>query len=84
MEKGFSRTEIILDPTANEEDKIGECEIRAKLLIAYMPSMNEVTQIHHIGEIEYSKMQEGIELCLDACTKVYMMMRSTLQARRGI
>jgi len=81
---GFSRTEIILDPTANEEDKIGECEIRAKLLIAYMPSMNEVTQIHHIGEIEYSKMQEGIELCLDACTKVYMMMRSTLQARRGI
>jgi len=59
MEKGFSRTEIILDPTANEEDKIGECEIRAKLLIAYMPSMNEVTQIHHIGEIEYSKMQEA-------------------------
>ncbi len=44
---------VILDPVVQEE-KLSS----AGITIAYMPSLNEVTQLFQWGEVEYSKIQE--------------------------
>lgn len=43
----------MLDPTEEEENNS-----TGRVVIAYMPSLNEVTQLFQFGEIEYSKVQE--------------------------
>ena len=44
---------LVLDPTANEES-----QQTAIVTVAFMPSLNEVTQLFQDGELEYTKMQE--------------------------
>jgi exosome complex component MTR3 len=45
------------------------------IIIAHMPSLNEVTQLWQTGDIDFEKAQEGIEMTLDGCSKIYAMMR---------
>ena len=74
---------LVLDPTSAEEKAQ-----TALVTVAFMPSLNEVTQLYQDGEIEYSKMQEvgawenltlkAVEMCVDGCAKLHQLMRSTL------
>lgn len=56
--------EILLDPTAEEEKN------NAHLVIAYMPSLNEITQVFQSGQLQKDKTQQAIDMCLDGCIKI--------------
>jgi len=64
---------VVLDPSAEEEKSQ-----QAALLLARMPSLNEVTQILMVGEVEQQAVAEGVELCTDGCDKLYAILRDTL------
>jgi len=68
---------IILDPTDSEESKS-----TASILVAHMPSLNEVTQLFECGQVEFSKAQEAVDLCIDGCAKLYSMMRQTIMPKQ--
>lgn len=49
------------------------------LLVAFMPSRNEVTQFHLTGEWTTSRASDALEACLDACRKLVSIMRACLK-----
>ncbi|GAX75191.1 hypothetical protein CEUSTIGMA_g2635.t1 [Chlamydomonas eustigma] len=64
---------IYLDPTAAEEE--GK---EASLLLAYMPSLSEVTQLDIQGCWGDSELKETIELCMGACVQLKTSMQDAL------
>ncbi|ELR23015.1 3' exoribonuclease family, domain 1 domain containing protein [Acanthamoeba castellanii str. Neff] len=70
---GVVDSHILLDPSIAEEKAA-----QSNLMVAIMPSANEITQMLQTGEIEHTKAPEAIELCLDGCSKIYQMMRQNL------
>ncbi|EGG23686.1 hypothetical protein DFA_05820 [Cavenderia fasciculata] len=69
------QSSILLDPTLQEEeskDSLG-CVVVAK-----MPSLNEITQIIQTGELSYNNTIDGIDLCIDGCDKIYSIMKQNL------
>ncbi|KAI8842983.1 ribosomal protein S5 domain 2-type protein [Chytridium lagenaria] len=71
--KALQDRTLALDCTSNEEEfQIGS------LVIAYMPSMREVTHMVHSGEIAISSLTEAMDLCLDGCSKIHDALRETL------
>lgn len=67
-------TNIVIDPTAEEE----ACQ-DGSLMIACMPSRHEITQLTVTGEWSTAKVNEAMELCLEACSKFAILMRSCLK-----
>ncbi|WOK97581.1 exosome complex component RRP41-like [Canna indica] len=65
---------IVIDPTSEEE----ACQ-DGNLMITCMPARNEVTQVTLTGEWSTAKINEAMELCLDACSKLAEIMRSCLK-----
>ncbi|KAL5998619.1 hypothetical protein ACLOJK_009562 [Asimina triloba] len=65
---------LVIDPTLEEENFQD-----GSLMIACMPSRNEVTQLTLTGEWSTPKIHEAMELCLDACLKLGNIMRSCLK-----
>ncbi|XP_057955122.1 exosome complex component RRP41-like [Malania oleifera] len=65
---------IVIDPIAEEESYQD-----GSLMIACMPSRNEVTQLTITGEWSTPKINEAMELCLEACSKLAKIMRSCLK-----
>ncbi|XP_073110127.1 exosome complex component RRP41-like [Elaeis guineensis] len=65
---------LVIDPTAEEE----ACQ-DGSLMIACMPARYEVTQLTLTGEWSTAKINEAMELCLDACLKLANIMRSCLK-----
>lgn len=65
---------LIIDPLLEEES----CQ-DGSLMLTYMPSCTQVTQLTITGEWTTPKIHEGMELCLDACKKLGMIMRSCLK-----
>ncbi|EFA74902.1 hypothetical protein PPL_11936 [Heterostelium album PN500] len=43
-----------------------------------MPSHNEITQLLQTGELSYTNIVDGIDLCIDGCDKVYSIMKQNL------
>ncbi|EFJ27555.1 hypothetical protein SELMODRAFT_441621 [Selaginella moellendorffii] len=66
--------QVLLDPSTSEEN----CE-DGSLMVAYMPSRKEITQVTMTGEWSSSRASESLELCLDACAKIGDVMRSCLK-----
>lgn len=66
---------IVVDPTAAEE-RMAE----GGLVVALMPSLNEVTQLHQYGELSQQDIADSIELCLDGCNRVHSLMKRALLA----
>jgi exosome complex component MTR3 len=64
---------IYLDPTAAEEE--GK---EASVLMAYMPSLSEVTQLDVQGCWGDSELKETLELCLGACAQLKTSMHDAL------
>ncbi|KAH7301471.1 hypothetical protein KP509_23G028600 [Ceratopteris richardii] len=67
-------TNLLLDATLGEE-----INQDGSLMLACMASRNEVTQLLLTGEWSQANLSEGLKLCLDACTKLAGLMRSTLK-----
>uniref|UniRef100_A0A0C9S3K0 TSA: Wollemia nobilis Ref_Wollemi_Transcript_28818_1014 transcribed RNA sequence n=1 Tax=Wollemia nobilis TaxID=56998 RepID=A0A0C9S3K0_9CONI len=65
---------LIIDPTSEEEN----CQ-DGGLMVACMPSRNEITQLTITGEWSSTKVSEALELCLDACSKLADIMRACLK-----
>ncbi|KAG0469784.1 hypothetical protein HPP92_016484 [Vanilla planifolia] len=65
---------LVIDPSSEEE----ACQ-DGSLMVTYMPSRNEITQFTLTGEWSTAKMNEAMELCLDACSKLAEIMRSCLK-----
>uniref|UniRef100_A0A1D1Z1C0 Putative exosome complex exonuclease 1 n=1 Tax=Anthurium amnicola TaxID=1678845 RepID=A0A1D1Z1C0_9ARAE len=65
---------LIIDPTMEEE----ECQ-DGSLMVACMPSRNEITQLTITGEWSAGRIHEATELCLDACLKLRDIMRACLK-----
>ncbi|WCJ38117.1 Exosome complex component RRP41-like [Euphorbia peplus] len=67
-------TNLVIDPILEEES----CE-DGSLMITCMPSRYEVTQLTVTGEWSAAKMNEGMQLCFDACSKLAEIMRLCLK-----
>ncbi|CAM8910171.1 unnamed protein product [Rhodiola kirilowii] len=65
---------LVIDPI-NEEESYED----GNLMIACMPSRNEVTQLTITGEWSNSKIHEAMQLCIDACTKLSNILRTCLK-----
>eukprot|EP01117_Protostelium_nocturnum_P005065 TRINITY_DN1832_c0_g1_i2.p1 TRINITY_DN1832_c0_g1~~TRINITY_DN1832_c0_g1_i2.p1 ORF type:complete len:224 (+),score=67.53 TRINITY_DN1832_c0_g1_i2:370-1041(+) len=75
--------DIILDPTEEEGRKKGNGK-GGVVTIAYMTGLNEVTQIWQSGEMTYENAKEGIDLCIDGCSRVVGMMRSAILPQKKL
>ncbi|KAF5751555.1 3'-5'-exoribonuclease family protein isoform 1 [Tripterygium wilfordii] len=65
---------LVIDPITEEESYQD-----GSLMITCMPSRYEVTQLTVIGEWSTPEINEAMELCLDACSKLAEIMRSSLK-----
>ncbi|KAF7805607.1 exosome complex component RRP41-like [Senna tora] len=65
---------LVIDPISEEE----KCQ-DGSLMITCMPSRYEVTQLTVTGEWSTPKLNEGMQLCLDACAELAKIMRSCLK-----
>ncbi|XP_062094685.1 exosome complex component RRP41-like [Humulus lupulus] len=65
---------LIIDPVLEEESSQD-----GSLMITCMPTRYEVTQLTITGEWSTPKVNEGMQLCLDACSKLAKIMRSCLK-----
>uniref|UniRef100_A0A7N0U8B5 Uncharacterized protein n=1 Tax=Kalanchoe fedtschenkoi TaxID=63787 RepID=A0A7N0U8B5_KALFE len=65
---------LVIDPI-NEEESYED----GNLMIACMPSRNEVTQLTITGEWSTPKINQAMQLCLDACAKLSKIMRTFLK-----
>lgn len=66
--------DFLIDPISEEESYQD-----GSLMITFMPSRNEVTQMIVTGEWSTPKIHEAMQLCLDACSKLGKIMRSCLK-----
>ncbi|CAN0898873.1 Exosome complex component RRP41-like [Linum grandiflorum] len=65
---------LMIDPVQEEES----CQ-DGSLMLTCMPSRYEVTQLTITGEWSSSNLNEAMQLCLDACSKLAKIMRSCLK-----
>ncbi|GMN24831.1 hypothetical protein TIFTF001_000718 [Ficus carica] len=65
---------LVIDPMLEEESYQD-----GSLMLTCMPSKYEVTQLTITGEWSAAKINEGMQLCLDACSKLANIMRSCLK-----
>uniref|UniRef100_A0A0E0KLH2 Uncharacterized protein n=1 Tax=Oryza punctata TaxID=4537 RepID=A0A0E0KLH2_ORYPU len=65
---------IIIDPTSDEE-----AWQDGSLMVAYMPSRKEITQLTLTGEWSDGKITNAVELCMDACSKLCDILREHLK-----
>ncbi|XP_074559398.1 exosome complex component RRP41-like [Curcuma longa] len=70
---------LVIDPTSEEE----ACQ-DGSLMVTCMPARNEVTQLTLTGEWTTPKINEAMELCLDACSKLAEIMRSCLKEAASV
>jgi len=70
---------IMIDPSHEEEDSAD-----ASLLVAFMPSLDEVTHLFQRGSMEQSQVLEGIELCMSGSSKVHGLMGAHLLAKAAL
>ncbi|KAL5716970.1 Exosome complex component RRP41-like [Ranunculus cassubicifolius] len=67
-------SKLVLDPITEEESNQD-----GSLMVACMPSRNEVTQLTLTGDWSTPKIHEAMELCLSACSKLGEITRSCLR-----
>ncbi|KAI9598560.1 ribosomal protein S5 domain 2-like protein [Syncephalis fuscata] len=86
---GYVNQQLLVDCSADEEayqqqsgwtgteEDIGT----ADLVLAYMPSLGQVTHLLHRGPVDWSPMAAAVEQCIDISTKVHAVMVHCLQER---
>ncbi|GJJ76228.1 exosome complex component MTR3 [Entomortierella parvispora] len=48
------------------------------IVLAYMPSLNEVTHVLQSGKAESTTISQSVEHCVEACNKIYAVMHHAL------
>lgn len=66
---------IYLDPTSFEEESRQDT---GSTLIAYMPSLNEVTHVVHAGELLPRVCSKAVQHCIDACSQIHALIKELL------
>jgi len=64
---------LVLDPMMGEEK-----EQKGSVVLARMPSLNELTMILMVGQMDLAPVTESVELCIDGCDKLHAIMRDVL------
>ncbi len=67
---------LMVDPTSSEE-----ASSAASMIVAFMPEMKEIVQVIQSGDLASEETEEALELCLDGCCNVYLLMRQCLLHR---
>jgi ribonuclease PH len=63
---------VIVDPTQTELDILGkDAGSRALVTCALMPNSNRITQVHSIGPLSASLLQETLNMTMDGAKAVY-------------
>ncbi|KAI9206875.1 ribosomal protein S5 domain 2-type protein [Polychytrium aggregatum] len=70
---GFFGEQIVLDCSTKEESLQ-----TGSLTLSFMPSLNEVTHVLQSGEVAPEAAFQGMELCVDACSKIRPVLDQTL------
>ncbi|KAM1309827.1 hypothetical protein ACFX13_006628 [Malus domestica] len=65
---------LVIDPILEEESYQD-----GSLMLTCIPSRYEVTQLTITGEWSTPKVNEGMQICLDACAKLVVIMRACLK-----
>lgn len=65
--------QVIMDVTDLEEQKV-----TGSLFLAFMPTLNQVTQIIQVGNMDKEHANEMMELCVDACAEIQACVRKSL------
>ncbi|KAM0924394.1 hypothetical protein ACQ4PT_004893 [Festuca glaucescens] len=65
---------VIIDPTSDEE-----AWQDGGLMVSYMPTRKEITQLTLTGEWSDGKITNAVELCMDACSKLCEILRERLK-----
>ncbi|KAJ3309293.1 Exosome complex component MTR3, partial [Blyttiomyces sp. JEL0837] len=68
-----SSGKLVMDCDGEEEE-----EIAGSLMFAYMPSVREVTHLLQNGEVGVQACMEALDMCVDACTKIYTVSKQVL------
>ncbi|TMW69577.1 hypothetical protein Poli38472_001733 [Pythium oligandrum] len=69
---GIVDSQIVLDP-CHEEEVHGE----GNVVMAYMPSVGQLTHMVQSGKIQHGQLQEAVDLCTDACSGVMKHLLTT-------
>ncbi|CAM9652108.1 unnamed protein product [Chrysoparadoxa australica] len=76
VQKQSQNTCLLLDPTLAEEQSES-----GNIMVAVMPSSQEVMQWRQTGRMGGKDTVTALELCLDGCASVHAMMRAALLRR---
>ncbi|KAG0236747.1 hypothetical protein BGW41_000338 [Actinomortierella wolfii] len=68
-----SQDEIWMDADLEEEK-----HEHGSIVLAYMPSLNQVTHVLQNGKAEGAVISQSVESCIEACNKVYAVMQHSL------
>ncbi|KAG0003332.1 hypothetical protein BGZ65_001808 [Modicella reniformis] len=71
--RGSISTQIFMDADL-EEEKYEQ----GAIVLAYMPSLNEITHVLQSGKAEGSTISKSVEYCVEACNKIYAVMHHAL------
>eukprot|EP01080_Neovahlkampfia_damariscottae_P007099 gene7099-11262_t len=69
--------ELIIDPSFLEEKYA-----KSVLICCMMTSLNEISQLIEVGVMNYSKVIESVELCVDGCSKLHEKMEHALKIKK--
>ena len=64
---------MVLDPTEEEER-----QLNGMVLVATLPSLNEVSHVIQAGELEAEQAIDTIDLCVDACAQIQNVFQQIL------
>jgi len=65
--------DLILDPSKAEREAA-----QSSVLIAYMPSLCQITHVVQSGAASDDHVEKMIELCTDGCSKLHLIMKDCL------
>ncbi|KAF9428967.1 hypothetical protein BGZ94_000308 [Podila epigama] len=68
-----SPPQIFMDADLEEEK-----HEQGSIVLAYMPSRNEVTHVFQSGKAEGTTISQSVEHCVEACNKIYAVMHHAL------
>lgn len=65
---------VLVDPVTMEHKYAS-----GGVVCAYMSSLHELTQLTQVGDMQYQKVLEAIDLCVDGCNKIHQLMVNCLK-----
>jgi ribonuclease PH len=71
--QAFAQDQLVMDPTGQEERLQS-----GSLLLASMPSINEITHLVERGVVDVSIVNEAIERGMESCSKLYQALQECL------